>query len=172
MKKILIGNQEYAVKRLTRILITPFGGALVKHKEKVLYRNAFAIVWYTDGACEFYTNGCKGGRQLSLFYYDLDGTRAEILFSEEGKLNEWKRLFIYLFDEHGAFLLYTCEKLMGHVAPRCRWVSESGVAELREEMLNTLGMIDDKLPDRILNIESIQDDDDGEGLLLETAYER
>lgn len=171
MKKYQIGNQEYAVKKLTRIVAAPFGGALVKHKEKVLYRNAFAIVWHTDGTCEFYTSGRKGENQLSLFYYDIDGTRAEILFPEENS-NEWKKLFVYLFDEHGAFLLYTCKRLMRYVTPRCRWVSESGITELRDEMLNTLGMIDDRLPDRILDIECLQGDDDEEGLLLEATYER
>lgn len=172
MKKILIGSQEYAVKRLTKIEVAPFGAALIKHKEKVLYRNAFAKVWYADRACEFCTSGRNDESRLSLFYYDFYDERAEILFPEEGNLNEWKKLFIYLFDEHGAFLLYTCKKLERYVAPRCRWVSESGIAGLREEMLNVLGMIDEKLLDRILNLESLQNDDDGEGLLLEAAYER
>lgn len=172
MKKILIGNREYAVKKLTRIVIAPFGAALVKHKEKVLYRNGFAIVWYTDRTCEFYISGQKDGGQLSLFYYEPDDGRAEILFPEEGNLKEWKKLFIYLFDEHGAFLLYTCKKLEGYVVPRCRWVSGSGIAGLREEMLNTLGMIDDRLPDRILDMERFQNDDDGEGFLLGETYER
>lgn len=170
MEKFQIGNQEYAVKRLTRIVVAPFGGALIRVKEKMLYRNAFAIVWYADGACEFYENGRKGENQLSLFYYDIDDTRAEILFPEV--LNEWKKLFIYLSDEHGAFLLYTCKKLMRYVTPRCRLVDKARVEELREEMLNTLGMIDDRLPDRILDMERIQIKDDDEGLLLEAAYER
>lgn len=172
MKKILIGNQEYAAKRLTRIVVAPFGAALVKHKEKLLYRNGFAMVWYTDHVCEFYTGGRKDGSQFSLFYYDPDDGRVEILFPEEGNLREWKKLFIYLFDEHGAFLLYTCKKLERYVAPRCRLVSEAGITGLREEMLNTLGMIDDKLPDRILDMERLQNDDNEEGLLLEVAYER
>lgn len=172
MKKILIRNQEYAVKKLTRIVIAPFGAALMKHKEKVLYRNAFAIVWCTDYTYESYTSGRKDENQFSLFYYDSDDGRAEILFPEEGNLKEWKKLFIYLFDEHGAFLLYTCKKLERYVVPRCRWVSESGITGLREEMLNTLGMIDDRLLDRILDMERFQNDDDGEGLLLEATYER
>ena len=172
MKKILIGNQEYAVKRLTRIVVAPFGSALVKHKEKVLYRNDFAIVWQTDRICEFYTSGRKDGSQLSLFHYDFDDGRAEILFPEESNLQEWEKLFIYLFDEHGAFLLYTCKKLERYVVPRCRLVSESGITSLREEMLNTLGMIDDRLPDRILDMERLRNNEDGNGLLLEAVYER
>lgn len=172
MKKILIGNQEYAVKRLTRIVVAPFGAALVKHNEKLLYRNGFARVWCADCVDEFYTGGQKDGRRLSLFYYDPKDGRAEILFPEEGNLKEWQKLFIYLFDEHGAFLLYTSKKLERYVVPRCRWVSESVMAGLREEMLNMLGMIDDRLLERILDMERFQNDDDGEGFLLGETYER
>jgi hypothetical protein len=172
MKKILIGNQEYAVKRLLRIVVAPFGAALVKHNEKLLYRNGFAIVGCADRVYEFCTGGRKDGSRLSLFYYDSDDGRAEMLFPEEDNLKEWQKLFIYLFDEHGAFLLYTCKKLGRYVVPRCRMVNESGITELREEMLNTLGMIDDRLPVRILDMERFQSDDDGEGFLLGETYER
>ena len=81
-------------------------------------------------------------------------------------------MFIYLFDEHGAFLLYTCKKLERYVVPRCRLVSESGITSLREEMLNTLGMIDDRLPDRILDMERLRNNEDENGFLLEAVYER
>lgn len=61
---------------------------------------------------------------------------------------------------------------MRYVTPRCRLVGEASVEELREEMLNTLGMIDDKLPNQILDLERLQDDDNEDGLLMEAAYER
>lgn len=165
MKKITIRNKEYAVKKLTRVVVDPQGGALVKRKEVVVYRNAFAVVWYEDGEREVYTNGRNQESQLSLFYYDPDDAMTEIFFPE-GMLREWKKLFIYLADEHGAFLLYACKRLMRYVTPRCRLVSELYMEEVKAEALNILGMLDDGLLEQMLNVERLRDDDDEKGFLL------
>ncbi len=172
MKKLYINNKEYAVKKLTRVVVYPRGGALVKRKEIVQYRNAFAVVWYADGEREVYTNGRNQENQLSLFYYAPDDAMVEILFPE-GMLKEWKKLFIYLADEQGAFLLYACKRLMWYVTPRCRLVDESYIDEVKKGALNILGIVDDGLLEQMLNMECLRDDDDREGFLLEVLpYDR
>lgn len=161
MKKIYIGEKEYAAKRVIGFSVNEKGGFMIRRKSKVMYSEGLAVVFDGNGFKSYFYIGEKTEREFQMLYYVPDNACEEIVLLEDSLQDNWDKVFLFFFDDEGAVFLNADRKLIPKYGARCVSVGEEDFEETLKEALYAAKCMDTKAFDWIelrLNSSSAQSD--------------
>lgn len=171
MKTITLNNgKKYLKKNLCEIGITQRGCVFKKHKEMSAYDYGMVVIRMEDGVYKcFATDNIEYA--FNMMFYDTDGPEDELLFVDESIERGWNAVFVYMFDEHGAFLLYATRGARQVTGARARYGDEILYPSIRREAIVVASLFQVRLVDRLLSMERETEERSSETTLLSVGIE-
>lgn len=157
MNTITINQNEYGEKYLSRIVLGKQAGAYLRKKEKVLFSAGIGIISFQNGQLKRVTTEEETKNHIDFILYDKPNSINEVLFRNEQYPYSWKQLFVYLFDEEGAMLIYGTRGILGLGDPEVGVyydvVGISGKENLRQQAINVAEILMPGLSTEIFTLE-------------------
>lgn len=126
--------------------------AFRKHKEMSVYDSGIVVIRMQDGAYKrFATDDIEYA--FNMMFYDTDGPEDELLFADESIERGWNAVFVYMFDEQGAFLLYVTREVRQVTGARARYGNEVLYPSIRREAIVVASLFQVRLVDKLLSME-------------------
>lgn len=168
-RKININGKEYPKKYIFQIGFAHGRCLLRQHKEAYLFDCGIAIFKMEEGGCKRITTDNVDGI-FSMMFYDTCGPDDEILFADES-IKGWNAMFVYMFNEYEAFLLYATKESLCTVGARAQFVGEASYPSIRREAFTLASLFQASLVDKLLSMEKDLKERDSDKTLLDTEVE-
>lgn len=159
-KKVSIHGKEYARKKLTQFVLRKGNAIAVAHKEAIGFDNGVIVVKMNDGMVRIFNCADDECADVGVILYEGDSIQEqEIIFSDENVCRYWKSLYVYFFDSEGGYLLFANKEIMNIVGVYLESVGRNNLAFLKQKAINISALLDEKLANRIMNMDLNTKDD-------------
>ena len=168
-RKININGKQYLKKHIFQIGFAHGNCLLRQHKEVYLFDCGMVIIKMAEGVYKRITTDNVDGI-FNMVFYDTCGPNDEILFADES-IEGWNAVFVYMFNEYEAFLLYATKESLSNVGARAQFVGEASYSSIRNEAFTLASLFQTGLVDKLLSIEKDSKESDSDITLLDTEVE-
>lgn len=111
------------------------------------------------------------GNKFHVLFYDMNGEGDEVIFEDKTIQKEWRTLFVHMFSEEGAFLLYVSRNTLNVTGAQARVGNAESVPGIRREAFNVAALLLEELPEMLLLMEEIAEQKESELTLLSVGRE-
>lgn len=158
-RKILINGIEYPCKKISKIVVNSEKAVLLRDKEMFVFNQGLIVLETNTGTVEKYYAGRKKSK-FGVLLYDPGVNKEQRLFlSEESYNKNWKRVFVYLFDEDGAYLLFAERSVMNAIGVLYDSGYMESIPRISQCALNIASLINTSLVKEIMDMEVISADE-------------
>lgn len=118
----------------------------------VAYECGIAVIKTQKGVCKYYSTD-DANNEFRFLFYDMNGAEDEIIFEDEKIQSEWCTLFVYMYSEESAFLLYVDRSTLNVTGARARVGHDESIPAIRQEAFNAAALLLKELPEKLIVLE-------------------
>lgn len=147
--------KKFKKKHICKIILGDKKALNIIHKEAYLFGQGVVYIGTENGTVHIFSTRKLRDMCWDFQFYLKQGEENVIsLAGEEKYLCEWKQVFIFLFDEDGAFLSYTSKECLDKVGMRKLSTGKSGLAEAWSEAINISSFLSPILFEEVKNLKN------------------
>jgi hypothetical protein len=152
-KKIVIDGKEYLRKNLTKLLVASGKAVTISDKEAVAYDSGIVIISMNDGSKMVTSTNSAENTRVIVFYEGNDVREHEILFGDDDLDVNWRDMYVYFFDDEGAYLLLANRDLLNVHGAYFESVGMNHRLYLRQKALNIAALFGTDIVNKIQNMD-------------------